>query len=98
MDIRGRHEKTLSEAAQADIQRICEVWTQALEMSGKQGRWLYGDFSPADAMFAPVVFRLSGYGVKVSPLIQAYIDFVLADDVLGEWIRDASRETQHIDL
>jgi glutathione S-transferase len=98
MDIRGRHEINLSEAAQTDFERICKIWTQALEMTDKQGRWLYGDFSPADAMFAPVVFRLSGYGVKVSPLIRAYVDFVIADEVLGEWIRDAARETRHIDL
>jgi glutathione S-transferase len=98
MDIRCRHEITLSDDAQEDINRVCEIWTQALEMSGKQGRWLYGDFSPADAMFAPVVFRFSGYGVKVSPLIQAYVDFVLADDVLGDWMSDAARETRCIDL
>ncbi len=96
MDIRGFHHVTLSEAAQADIKRVCSVWTQALQMSGNQGRWLYGDFSAADAMFVPVVFRFNSFGVKVSPLIQAYIDFVLADTALAEWIKDAHAETRQL--
>jgi len=98
MDIRERHERILSEAAQADISRICTVWTQALTMSGNQGRWLYGEFSVADAMFAPVVFRLLSFGIKTDPLIQAYIDFVLDDDILAEWVGDAYAEIQHIEI
>jgi len=98
MDIRGRHERILSEASQADISRICMVWTQALTMSGNQGRWLYGEFSVADAMFAPVVFRLLSFGIKTDPLIQAYIDFVLDDDILAEWVGDAYAETRHIEI
>ena len=98
MDVRGHHDIDLSEATLADLRRISAIWTQALQMSGNQGRWLYGDFSVADAMFAPVVFRLSGYGISTSPLIQAYIRFVLADNVLAEWIKDAREETHDIDL
>lgn len=96
MDIRSQYEISLSAAAQADIERIGHIWTQALEMTGKQAAWLYGNFSPADAMFAPVVFRFNSFGVKVSPLLQSYIDFVLDDEVLAEWIHDAKRETQEI--
>jgi glutathione S-transferase len=98
MDIRGRHRIDLSQAVEADIQRICTIWTQALEMSASNGRWLYGEFSSADAMFAPVVFRFNSFGIKVSPVIQAYIDFVLADEVLAEWISDAHAETRHIEI
>lgn len=98
MDIRGRHHVEPSNALQADIQRICTIWTQALEMSGSNGHWLYGVFSPADAMFAPVVFRFNSFGIKLSPIVQAYIDFVLADPVLAEWIRDAHAETRHIPI
>ncbi len=98
MDIRGRYQIDLSAAAQDDVQRICAIWTQALEMSGSNGHWLYREFSPADAMFAPVVFRFNSFGIKVSPIIQAYIDFVLADEVLAGWIREAHAETRHIPI
>ena len=98
MDIRGRYEGSLSDAAQADVSRISAIWTQALTMSGNQSRWLYGEFSVADAMFAPVVFRLVTFGVKVAPLIQAYINFVLADETLTEWVRDATAETQQLEI
>jgi glutathione S-transferase len=98
MDIRGRHKIELSPAAQSDIDRICHIWTQALEISGKQGRWLYGDFSVADAMFVPVIFRFVGFGVELNPLIQAYVDFVLADKDVKQRISDAHQETQFLKI
>lgn len=94
MDIRNRNHTQLSPAARADIDRICEIWGQALEMSGNRGQWLYSEFSAADAMFVPVVFRLIGYGIEVNPQAQAYIDFVLADAQLGEWVQ-AARDEGH---
>ena len=97
MDIRNRYTKELGAATHRDIRRISRLWTQALEMSDSRGRWLYGDFSVADAMFAPVAFRFTGYGVSLSPLLQAYVDHVLDDPVLGGWVRDAHAEGHHLD-
>jgi glutathione S-transferase len=98
MDIRGHHVVAPSAAAQGDIRRIGAIWTQALQMSGAGARWLYGGFSVADAMFAPVVFRLNSLGIEVSPLIQSYIDFVLADEILAEWVSAAHQEAAHIEI
>lgn len=98
MDIRGRHAVVLSEAAQVDVRRICTIWTQALNMSGNRACWLYENFSVADAMFAPVVFRLNSFGIEVDPLIQSYIDFVLSDEILAEWINAANAETAYIEI
>ena len=53
MDVRARYEPELSEATARDIQRICDLWTQAFELSGSADAWLYGEFSVADAFFAP---------------------------------------------
>ncbi len=96
MDIRARREVKLSDATIKDIQRIEQIWTQALTMSGQQGRWLYGDFTVADAMFAPVVFRFQTFQIEVSPVVRAYMNYVLADQVLGRWINDAKQETRQI--
>ena len=97
MDIRATRHLELTDATLEDIERIEQIWAQALVMSGEQGRWLYGDFSAADAMFAPVVFRFQTYQVEVSPLLSAYMDYVLSDELLGLWISDAISETHQID-
>lgn len=98
MDIRGSHRKTLSTATLADISRICDLWEQALNLSGESIGWLYGDFSAADAMFAPVVSRFHSYGVSVSPAVQRYMDFALADSDFSEWIESARLESRTIAL
>ena len=96
MDIRHKHSIELSDAAAGDIQRICELWTQARDISGNRDGWLYGEFSVADAFFAPVVFRLATYGVEVTSRVQAYMDFVLADETLAEWVLAARQEVRVI--
>lgn len=93
MDVRSNQKVELSQAAAQDVYRVEQIWRQALEMSGKQGRWLYGDFSVADAMYAPVVFRFERSDVALSPLTQSYKDYVLADKTIQKWIRDAKQET-----
>ncbi len=67
----------------ADIARIETIWTFALEKSG--GPWLCNAYSAADAAFAPVAARIAGYGIKVSPLAQAYVDRHLADPAFRRW-------------
>ncbi len=98
MDIRGHHHKTLSLETLADIERISYLWTQAMDSSGDNTRWLYGDFSAADAMFAPVVSRFHSYGVSVTPAVQRYMDFAMADPDLAEWIESARQESRSIAL
>lgn len=96
MDVRSTRSIDLSDAAARDIQRVCELWSQALSRSHSEA-WLYGDFSVADAFYAPVVFRFNSYGIEVSPRIQAYMDFVLEDSAVREWVADARREKHQID-
>lgn len=96
MDIRGRHNTNLTSATLLDIERISQLWTEALNLSGDNSRWLYGDFSAADAMFAPVVFRFHSYGVSVNPLVQRYMEYVLADRSLSEWIIASGKETRSL--
>lgn len=94
MDIRAQHALALSAETVVDIARISHLWEQALSLSGHSSGWLYGDFSAADAMFAPVVFRFHSYGIKLNPLLQAYVDFVLADPDVSEWTESARQETR----
>ena len=78
--------------AQADIGRICEIWEECLARFGHH-EYLFGDFSIADAFYAPVVMRFKTYGVALAPALQAYCDRVLAHPAVARWVREAMLET-----
>ncbi|TAJ30422.1 glutathione S-transferase family protein [Bosea sp. (in: a-proteobacteria)] len=75
-----------------DVERITSLWRQARERFGGAGPFLYGAFSAADAMFAPVVTRLDTYAIAVDATSQAYIDAVLALPVYRDWLDGALAE------
>jgi glutathione S-transferase len=77
---------------QADVARIDAIWSGCRKEHGGAGRWLFGDFSIADAMFAPVFFRFQTYGATLSPASQSYLDHALQDPDLRDWQDAASRE------
>src|SRR6202030_2914832 len=60
----------LSREAHADIARIQQIWTECRERYGKLGPFLFGNFSGADAMFAPVVHRFRIYAIPVTPQVR----------------------------
>jgi glutathione S-transferase len=76
----------------ADIARITDMWRQARAQFGQGGPFLFGTFSNADAMYAPVVTRFKTYGVKLDPVGQAYCDAILALPAVQAWYADAACE------
>src|ERR1700724_1794215 len=64
---------TLSDDARANVARIQEIWAECHQRYGKQGPFLFGAFSGADAMFAPVVHRFRTYAIEVAPQAKAYM-------------------------
>jgi glutathione S-transferase len=79
--------------AQADIGRICEIWEECVSRFGHHN-FLFGDFSIADAFYAPVVTRFQTYGVALAPALQAYCERVLAHPAVARWISEAMLETE----
>jgi glutathione S-transferase len=79
--------------ALADARRIEQIWHEQL---GKQsgGPFLFGAFTIADAMFAPVATRFRTYGVDVDATCRAYIDAIYALPATKQWIRDAESEPE----
>ncbi len=77
-------------AVRADVQRLIEMWTGLLTQYG--GPMLFGQFTIADAYFAPVCMRLTTYGLPVPPHIAAYVDRVRALPGVNAWIADALAE------
>ncbi len=77
--------KPLSEAARADIARVQEIWTDCRTRYGAQGPYLFGEFSAADAMYAPVVHRFGTYAINVSPVVRDYMTAMIAFPAFAEW-------------
>jgi glutathione S-transferase len=74
----------------SDLERIVQMWTDLLETHG--GPLLFGDFSIADAYFAPIGTRIKTYGLPVPPAISAYIERVQALPGIKAWIDEALAE------
>jgi glutathione S-transferase len=83
----------LSADAHADIARIQQIWTECHQRYGKSGPFLFGGFSGADAMFAPVVHRFLTYAIEVKPELRGYIDAMTALPAFAEWTRAGLAET-----
>lgn len=80
---------------QRDIDRVIEIWQEARSrFATGDGPWLFGDFSVADAMFAPIVCRFNVYNVPLPLLAAAYRDAILAHPALQEWHAAALVETE----
>lgn len=92
----GRAKRTpqLSDDARAQLARIESLWTECRRHQGRGGPFLFGHFTIADAMYAPVVSRLRTYGVKVGEVAQAYADAVWALPAMQEWGAEAAREPE----
>lgn len=94
MNLRASHPgKGRNPGAQADIGRIGEIWEDCLTRFGHQ-QFLFGDFSIADAFFAPVVMRFRTYCVALPPLLQAYCDRVTAHPAVARWLEEGLAETE----
>ena len=99
MDIRSRLPERGQAALQrdnvaADVARIQSVWNDCLSEGGPM---LFGSFSIADAFYAPVVTRFATYGVKLSPLLAAYSENVLALPAMQQWITAAKAEAETLE-
>lgn len=77
---------------QEDVDRICEVWRECRARHGAAGEFLFGEFTAADAMFAPVASRFQTYGVELDRDAAEYAAAVLALPALRNWIEDAHAE------
>ncbi|MDE2434896.1 MAG: glutathione S-transferase family protein [Sphingomonadales bacterium] len=93
MNIRRRVEgHKISDAAKADIVRILTLWAEARARFGKGGPFLFGTFSAADIIYAPVVSRFITYGIGVPGFALAYMEAVWDHEWLKAWIAAAESE------
>lgn len=75
-----------------DISRITSVWESCRRDFGADGDLLFGDFTIADAFFAPVISRFRTYGVEVDGIASAYMNAVWALPAMRDWAAKAEAE------
>ncbi|HNP34591.1 MAG TPA: glutathione S-transferase family protein [Woeseiaceae bacterium] len=86
---------TMTDGLKADIDRIFAIWSDCGRRY--EGGWLFGNFSIADAMYAPIVLRLRTYGIEVPEAARAYARRLLESAALMKWLAAAASETEVIE-
>lgn len=80
-----------------DIDRIIDIWCDCHHQYSANGDWLFGEFSVADAMYAPVVLRFRTYGINLPESACHYPRRLLQSEAMQEWLLAAESETEVID-
>ncbi len=75
----------ITEALQANIDRVEDIWSEARNRFAGGQPFLYGAFSAADAMYAPVVTRFESFQIPVRESTRAYMDTILAHPSFAAW-------------
>lgn len=76
-----------------DIGRIKAIWNRCRSLYANDGDWLFGSYSIADAMYAPVVLRFNSYGVLLNDLEADYCHTVLQSEPVIDWMSSGQQET-----
>ncbi|MEM9234641.1 MAG: glutathione S-transferase family protein [Pseudomonadota bacterium] len=83
------------QAVQNDLDRIFALWSDTLSRFGGKGPYLFGEFSIADAFYAPVMLRIRPFGPVSMPTdIEAYYQAVLDHPAIDEWCQGAQEEVE----
>lgn len=85
--------RAFAEDALKDVRRIVRRWGEARRRFGAGGDFLFGAFSGADAMYAPVATRLRTYAIEVDEVASAYVDAIHAHPAFAAWKEAALKET-----
>ncbi|KOO10814.1 glutathione S-transferase, partial [Vibrio xuii] len=92
---RAKRKVALSEGALKDIARIDAIWSQQVEQHPEG--WLFGAWSIADAMYAPVALRFETYGIELSEQAKRYQQKQLNSPAMQKWLAEASLETDIVE-
>lgn len=82
----------LSDNARQDVARVQDLW-RAARSKARGGPFLFGNFTVADAFYAPVVTRFVSYDIPLDPVCQAYVDVVLDLPAMVEWTVGAKKQS-----
>ena len=87
----------ITDEVQTDLNRIFALWDYCRDNKVSDGPWLFGDFSGADAMFAPVVMRMINFDIELVGFDAEYVDYVHNCATMQKWIEGSKSETKIIE-
>lgn len=87
----------LSTEAAKEVTRVLEIWRMCRKQFSDNGQWLFGEYSIADAMFAPIALRFAGYSIPLGEIEKDYVQSVLNQPCIIEWIAAAKVEKEIIE-
>ena len=88
---------TPSDAVLADLARIEALW-ESCRTHATEGPWLFGQYSVADAFYAPVAMRIAGFGLSVSVAARAYVEAHLGDLPFRRWRATSLAENRPLEI
>ncbi len=94
MNCRARRRLQISAVAREESRRVDQLFCEARARYARHGDYLFGEFSLADCMFAPIVMRFTTYGIELSEIAQKYMAFMLENPALASWVEAARNEPQ----
>ena len=93
MNLRHCYDRfSASDAVLSDVARVETIWTKARSRWGASGPWLFGEYSIADAFYAPLATRLLTYGLPMSTLAGDYVQATINDAAFKKWREDGLAE------
>jgi glutathione S-transferase len=93
MNLKRKRKGELSAEAREDVRRIAEMWCDARRRFGTGGEFLFGAFSAADCMYAPVATRFVSYEIEADPTCAAYIAAIYRLPAFRQWREAALAES-----
>lgn len=93
MQVVGNATVQLPPEGEADVARVQQLWHECRSHHASRGPWLFGEYSIADAMYAPVALRFRRYGAPFSSgVAEAYQQQLVQDTHMQAWLADAQHE------
>lgn len=98
-NLRARREKDtdrFSDTCRSQIARIDEIWSECRDRYGRSGDWLFGGFSIADIMYAPVALRFITYDVPISAKSREFVTAIETLESVQKWVSLAQEEPESL--
>ena len=90
--------ESLPAATLQEIERILFIWSDCKKRYGDSGPWLFGEFTIADVVYAPVALRFLTYDIPVSPAAKFFMDAVESLPSIQQWANDAATEVEVLEF
>lgn len=99
MNCRASHRHvSLSPDLAAEVNRMDRIWSKYRDVYSQGGPWLFGEFSIADCMFAPVASRFETYGISLSETALQYMRSLRSHEKVLQWVEQARGEPETIEI